>query len=107
MAGSRVSRENRKPIAIGEHINTFDDGWELRVTLRPGKTMTASLRRDDDVYTLISADTSLMDLFATGYDVDMSVDNLGRPTVLWRPSPGSSPFVWFCGIGVADWSRPL
>jgi hypothetical protein len=58
-------------------------------------------------YSLISADEALIKMIRTGYDIDVAVDNEQRPTVIWRPAPDASPFVWFCGIGVAAWSRPI
>lgn len=92
-------------------VTAFDGGWLLTVTLHKGVVSgaTAELRNDDAErhYAITQQSTALFDLLPAGFEPDMSVDNLGRPTVIWRKDDGSSPFVWFCAINVADWSHPL
>lgn len=93
-----------------EHVTVFDDGWKLTVTLHKGAVAgaTAELRndREGDHYAITRQSTALFDLDLNGFTPEMSVDNFGRPTVIWRRD-GTSPFVWFCAINVADWSHPL
>ena len=71
-------------------------------------TLANELRNDREGshYAITRRSTALFDLALNGFAPEMSVDNLGRPTVIWRRD-GTSPFVWFCGIDVADWSHPL
>jgi hypothetical protein len=92
------------------HVTAFDGGWHLTVTLHKGVVSgaTAELRNDREGshYAITRQSTALFDLALNGFAPEMSVDNLGRPTVIWRRD-GTSPFVWFCGIDVADWSHPL
>lgn len=108
---------NRRGSAAGAsrdgdtHVTMFDGGWRLAVTLHKGVVSgaTAELRNDalGDHYAVTQQSTALFDLGSDGFEPEMSMDNLGRPTVIWRKDDGSSPFVWFCAINVADWSHPL
>lgn len=92
------------------HVTVFDDGWQLTVTLHKGVVSgaTAELRNDLDGshYAITRQSTALFDLAGNGFLPELGVDNPGRPTVIWRRE-GTSPFVWFCAIDVADWSHPL
>lgn len=89
-------------------VTAFDGGWQLTVTLHIGVVSgaTAELRNEREHYAITQQSTVLFDLASGGFEPEMSLDNLGRPTVIWRKD-GASPFVWFCAIDVADWSHPL
>ena len=93
------------------HVTVFDGGWQLTVTLHKGGVSgaTAELRNDraQSHYAITRQSTTLFDLALNGFEPEMSLDDLGRPTVIWRREGGPSPFVWFCAIDVADWSHPL
>lgn len=92
------------------NVTAFDTGWQLTVTLHKGVVSgaTAELRNDREQahYAITQQSTALFELALGGFEPEMSVDNLGRPTVIWRRD-GTSPFVWFCAIDVAGWSQPL
>lgn len=106
--------EHTKPVsaaraADGDRVvRTFDGGWRLTITLHKGAVWgeTAELRSDDQHFAITRQSTGLFDLAAQGFEPMMSVDSRGNPTVIWTRE-GASPFVWFCGLGVADWSHPV
>lgn len=89
-------------------VRSFDGGWRLTVTLHKGAVSgaTAELRSADQHFAITRQSTVLFDLAAQGFEPMMSVDSQGNPTVIWERE-GASPFVWFCGLDVADWSHPL
>lgn len=90
------------------YVTMLDGGWQLTVTLHKGVVAgaTAELRNEREHYAITQQSTILFDLASNGFEPDISVDNLGRPTIIWRKDD-ESPFVWFCAIAVADWSHPL
>jgi hypothetical protein len=92
-------------------VTGFSDGWLLTVTLHKGVASgaTAELRNDrlGSHYAIMRQSTALFDLAPRGFEPEMSVDTQRRPTVIWRKNDGSSPFVWFCALDVAEWSHPL
>lgn len=90
-------------------VTEFADGWQLTVTFHRGVVAgaTAELRNDREHYAITQQSTVLFDLALNGFEPKMSLDNLGRPTVIWHNDDGRSPFVWFCAIDVAQWSHPL
>ena len=89
-------------------VRTFDGGWSLTVTLHKGAVSgaTAELRSADQHFAITRQSTALFDLAAEGFEPMMSIDSRGNPTVIWRRE-GASPFVWFCGLDVAEWSHPV
>lgn len=109
MANRRITSPSTEARDGDAHVTEFDGGWRLTVTLHKGVVTgaTAELRNGDQHYAITRQSTVLFDLLPSGFEPEMSIDNLGRPTVIWRKDDGSSPFVWFCAIDVADWSHPL
>lgn len=91
-----------------QQVTTLDDGWRLTVTLHKGAVCgaTAELRNDTQHFAITRQSTTLFDLAAEGFEPSLSIDSSGNPAVVWRRDD-ASPFVWFCGIDVADWSHPL
>lgn len=92
---------------VDEQVTAFGDGWELRIILHPENGVTARLANGQETYELARDETILFDLGTFGYVPALSFDNANCPTVIWSKPDGGSPFVWFCGVGVADWSHPL
>lgn len=90
-----------------EQVTTFADGWELRISRRSGEGITALLTNGHDTWSLSRDETIVFDLATYGYVPRLSFDNAQHPTVIWSKEDGGSPFVWFCGLDVADWSHPL
>lgn len=116
MVQQRAMREDEQtePVpaaraADGDRVfRTFEGGWTLTVTLHKGAVngATAELRSADQHFSITRQSTALFDLAAEGFEPMMSIDSRGNPTVIWRRE-GASPFVWFCGLDVAEWSHPV
>jgi hypothetical protein len=89
------------------YVATLEKDWVLSVVRNPNGSVTARMERQDRAYELTTIETTMLDLPAFGYTMNLSLDQHGAPCVVWSQEGGGSPFVWFCSVGVAAWSEPV